>query len=75
LEHGAILLLRIILVPAATKPIPEILVVFIIFVRGFVDNAAFLARLLIYAKGAWRSGWKARCAAVTDKVAFVKQLD
>jgi hypothetical protein len=53
LEHDAIFLLRIILVPAAAKPISEVLVVFVIFVRGFVDNAAFLASLLIYAKGAW----------------------
>src|ERR1700744_800887 len=75
LEHGAVLLLWVVLVAAGAETIPEILIVLVVIVRGFVYHASFLTCLLIDAKSTGRIGRETRGAAVTDKVAFVKQLN
>ena len=77
LEHGTLLLERVIVALAAAEPVPKILVVDVpaVLVMGLFGVNAFLIRLGVHPKGAGAVRRKARRSAVACKVALVEDLD
>jgi hypothetical protein len=75
LEHGALLLERIVVAFAAAESVLEILVVFVVGIRLFRVDAALCVRGRIDAEGAWACRGQALGAAVACEVALGEDLD
>lgn len=75
LEHGSLLLERVIIALAAAEPIFEIVVVLVIGIRLFGMNVALGIGLAIDTQGAWAGRWDARRSAVAGKVSLLEDLD
>lgn len=75
MEHGPLLLKRVIIALAAAEPIPEVMVVLVVGIWLLRVHATLGARLLIDAQVAGARGWEARGTAVAGEVALGKNFD
>lgn len=75
LKHGALLLVRVVLFPASTELVAEIMVVPVALGWRFAGDIALLTRFRIDAQRAWCSLWEAGGAAITHKVSLAEELD
>lgn len=75
LEHGSLLLERVIIALAAAETVLEIVVVLVIGIRLFGMNVALGIGFAIDAQGAWTGRWDARRSAIAGEVSLLEDLD